>query len=387
MKRCLQILFMVFGLNISIFLPSFAQNSVPQGLIAYYPFNGNANDVSGSGNNGTVVGALLTTDRFGNANNAYSFNGSSDYISINNPANLPLGNSPRTISVWLNPANWAGEWTLTAVAYGSASTSNAFMFGLGQNIIAVQGWVNDVSSPLVYSINQWINAVCTYDGTNVAIYINGNLIGSGTSISWNTVGTEFYIGGRVSLGNSFFDGKLDDIGIWNRVLTNSEIQKLYLEGESGKTIIQNNAKSILITPDLIQSNSTVTGTGNTFIGDNALKNNRDGSYNTAMGFQAGGMSSGTGNVFVGANAGNVTDFQNTSNKLIIANSTTNNPLIYGEFDNSILKINGKLVIQKNNEVPATSNSAGIQGQIAFDDNYLYICVQTNVWKRFALSSW
>ena len=45
------------------------------GLVAYYPFNGNANDESGNGNNGTVNGATLTTDRFGNTNKAYSFNG------------------------------------------------------------------------------------------------------------------------------------------------------------------------------------------------------------------------------------------------------------------------------------------------------------------------
>ena len=379
----------LFGILITSFSATIAQTTIPQGLVAYYPFNGNANDVSGNANNGTIHGATLTTNRFGTANSAYSFNGSSNYISMSSVLNLPLGNSSRTISVWLSPANLAGQWTLTAIAYGSASTSNAYMFGLGQNVIAVQGWVTDFNTPLTYLTNQWINAVCTYDGTNVSIYVNGSLMGSGTNTTWNTIGTEFYLGGRVSLGNSFFDGKLDDIGIWNRALTTNEIQQLYTEGENSNTkvVIHNNAKSILITPDLIQANSTITGSNNTFIGENALKSNRNGNNNTAVGYKAGEMTSGNGNIFLGANSGNNLYFQNTSNKLIIANSETNTPLIYGEFDNGLLKVNGKLLLQKNNGVPASSTSTGIQGQLAFDDEYFYICVQNNIWKRFALGSW
>ncbi|MCF8268263.1 MAG: carboxypeptidase regulatory-like domain-containing protein, partial [Ignavibacteriales bacterium] len=68
-----------------------------QGLVAYYPFNGNANDESGNGNNGTVYGAAMTKDRFGNANKAYSFDGVNDYIKASSNS-LPTG--ARTISVW-----------------------------------------------------------------------------------------------------------------------------------------------------------------------------------------------------------------------------------------------------------------------------------------------
>ncbi len=55
------------------------------GLVAYYPFNGNADDASGNGNHGTVHGATLTEDRFGNPNSAYYFDGIDDEIAINNP--------------------------------------------------------------------------------------------------------------------------------------------------------------------------------------------------------------------------------------------------------------------------------------------------------------
>jgi hypothetical protein len=84
------------------------------GLVAYYPFNGNAEDESGNGNNGTVDGATLTTDRNGNPNNAYDFSNSS--IIVPDAASLDLGGgSGFAISAWVNPRSlktgtndWAG---------------------------------------------------------------------------------------------------------------------------------------------------------------------------------------------------------------------------------------------------------------------------------------
>ena len=73
------------------------------GLVGYWPFNGNANDESGNGNNGTVNGATLTTDRFGNSNSAYSFDGINDYIGTN--LSGITGQNSRTISFWFNSNN------------------------------------------------------------------------------------------------------------------------------------------------------------------------------------------------------------------------------------------------------------------------------------------
>ena len=70
-------------------------------LVAYYPFNGNANDESGNGNNGTNYGATPTIDRFGNANTAYSFNGTSNYIQIPTSTSFQSINSEVTISSWV----------------------------------------------------------------------------------------------------------------------------------------------------------------------------------------------------------------------------------------------------------------------------------------------
>jgi len=208
-------------------IPSYVPTN---GLVGWWPFNGNANDESANTNDGNVNGPMLTNDRFGNSNSAYNFNGSDNYISMSTMNNIPMNNSARTLSVWMNPSTLSNQWTLTAIGYGSPSTNNAFMFGLGNNIISVQGWASDFSTDLTYSVGKWIHTVCTYDGTNINIYVDGVLIGSGTNSSWNTNGTEFYFGGRPSQGNSFFPGQLDDIAIWNRALTQNEISALYLSG-------------------------------------------------------------------------------------------------------------------------------------------------------------
>ena len=81
-------------------LPVFAQSIPTDGLVAWYPFNGNANDESGNGNNGTVNGAVISTDRNGNLNSAYSFD-STQSIS-GSCSSFPSGNNPRTVCFWYN---------------------------------------------------------------------------------------------------------------------------------------------------------------------------------------------------------------------------------------------------------------------------------------------
>ena len=82
--------------NVMAQVPSYVPTN---GLVGYWPFNGNANDESGNGNNGTVNGATLTTDRFGVANKAYNFDGIDDFIDFVN-SSVPTGVSSRTISLW-----------------------------------------------------------------------------------------------------------------------------------------------------------------------------------------------------------------------------------------------------------------------------------------------
>jgi hypothetical protein len=104
------VLALTMGASVFIGGKAFAQvpSFVPtNGLVGWWPFNGNANDESGNGNNGTVNGATLTTDRFGNANSAYFFNGNSSnspYIIANSPINNNTASS-FSFSIWLNKSN------------------------------------------------------------------------------------------------------------------------------------------------------------------------------------------------------------------------------------------------------------------------------------------
>ena len=88
-------------------------------MVTYYPFNGNASDESGNGNDGTVIGATLTADRFGRANSAYSFDGINDYIKAS-ADNLPT--AERTVSLWFF-AKSNGRFVHLAYGGGSCGTS------------------------------------------------------------------------------------------------------------------------------------------------------------------------------------------------------------------------------------------------------------------------
>ncbi|HZF02663.1 MAG TPA: hypothetical protein VE344_12310 [Methylomirabilota bacterium] len=77
-----------------------AQNSLTNGLVAYYPFTGNANDASGNGHNGTVYGATLAPDRFGQSNQAYHFDGSSRIFLGNSTL---ISGSALTLTAWIKP--------------------------------------------------------------------------------------------------------------------------------------------------------------------------------------------------------------------------------------------------------------------------------------------
>jgi hypothetical protein len=217
-------------------VPSYVSTT---GLVGWWPFNGNANDESVNGNNGFVNGPILTTDRFGNSNKAYSFDGVNDNI---NPLqnNLPFGTTARTISVWFQRIGTGG----CLFSYGSANTSNAYMISIGANIISNQGWADDF--PVYPSIdNSWHNLVCTFDGLNSTIYLDNSNLGSNSMTSWNTIAGSFYFGTRVLNDMDFFNGKIDDIAIWNRALSNCEVQQLYMASLTTFTVNAISSSSII----------------------------------------------------------------------------------------------------------------------------------------------
>ena len=211
-----------------------------QGLVAYYPFSGNANDESGNGNNGTIYGAELTTDRFGNTNSAYYFNGNS-LISASNSTSLNTATSQITISSWVNVENIVTSDVQNIVnKMGSASTKDGYTLeinypqsGINDPTFAIYNpivtWIN---SPTPIEINNWAHVVAVYNGSEMKIYFNGTLDKS-TPASGNITNgsTDLGIGARtISSDRNYFHGKLDDVRIYNRALAESEILQLYHEG-------------------------------------------------------------------------------------------------------------------------------------------------------------
>ena len=203
------------------------------GLVGYWPFDGNANDESGNGNNGTVNGATLTTDRNGVANSAYYFSGSGCNTRIDAQVNTSSIQTGLTISIWILRV---GDGCLGPRILEFWPEDNPNGQGMAQ-----WGWENGNNSLYIGSTtsggcyttvpvngnNIWYNIVYTNDGTTGKFYKDGLLISSIPSNGNPTLaGTAAF--GRMNHGGfDAFNGKLDDIGVWNRALTQQEITNIY----------------------------------------------------------------------------------------------------------------------------------------------------------------
>ena len=216
------------------------------GLVAYYPFHGNADDQSGNGYDGTVYGATLTADRFGAPDSAYSFDGIDDYISVDYTGAFQL--TVFTISAWVFP-------TVDL----SAATSPAWVAGRGEDIItdlaACNLLVAHPTSPLANGVSvlyetsgnvdqffdtnlypeldNWTHLVASRaaDGL-LSIYSDGSLIGQWFSTPEPTsnsfqdllIGAYWFVPTpATAVITNFFTGAIDDVAIYNRALTPSEI--------------------------------------------------------------------------------------------------------------------------------------------------------------------
>lgn len=209
----------------------FAQipNYVPtNGLLAFWPFTGNTNDVTANANHLTNNGATLVADRNGVANAAYSFNGSGNYLEKTTPSFMFSPTGTFSVSFWINRPSTTGG---VAMMSGSGTANNfiwLFSGGAANNTFGTNKqqsawiWAN---SP--YAVNQWEHYVCMFINGVMRIYRNGVLEASATYSHTGALSTvlPFYIG--KDIGTSYFNGSIDDVAIWNRSLTNCEIQKMY----------------------------------------------------------------------------------------------------------------------------------------------------------------
>ena len=224
-------LILMSGMGFSQSVPSYVPTN---GLVGWWGFNGNAQDGSGNGNHGAVNGATLTTDRFGNQNSAYDFDGLDDWISITN-SSLVSGNQ-LTVSCWVrySAGNYGyiistGNQNDYTISQDNSTTVNTFVY-------ASSSLPTIIAHNVPNSNNIWRHILMTYDGVALKTYINGTLIAvdnaSGNIYSWQpdhlTFGTyNLYGDPFTSATIQFYNGNIDEIGIWNRALTPQEITNLY----------------------------------------------------------------------------------------------------------------------------------------------------------------
>jgi len=223
-------------------------SSLTNGLVAYYPFNGNANDESGNLHNGTVFGATLTADRFGVPNSAYLFNGISDYITV--PHDPALEPTAFSISLWFKSTTTIWSTIITSdsgigancnhgytVVLNSASPTGKVIFGIDPSPGC--GDASGVASDNPVNDNAWHHVVGIYDSTSTEhIYVDG-VLQADTMVSPYSKGN-----GPISIGTQpipfgkthYFNGAIDDIFIYNRALTPAEIIALYNLPPGGNTL-------------------------------------------------------------------------------------------------------------------------------------------------------
>ena len=271
MKKHLQLI--VIGLVMSI--NAHSQIDLDSGLVAAYSFSGNANDTTGNGFNGTVIGAALTTDRFNCPNKAYHFDEINNYIDLQNILDTVFAGtgSKFSISAWIKPDQIMTDNMIIAKDGDGGCTEDERQFYYRifnenlnfsynvDNLMASNG-MRISGSTLITDTTAWYHTVITYDGTintnngldRVKLYING--VAETTSLvqalpygvtlgdlpsgaAHLGVGNYLDVNGNpCNKDNTNFFGKLDDLLIYDRVLTSADVKALYtIKGDTCSTTV------------------------------------------------------------------------------------------------------------------------------------------------------
>jgi O-glycosyl hydrolase len=209
---------------------------VPSGLVAAYAFSEGSGttvtDLSGNGNTGTISNATWTTT--GKYGNALSFNGTNALVSINDSPSLDLTKG-MTLEAWVNPTAVPPFWSAAIVKEQHSDPANDLSYALytadgGGKPPAVHGLFGSGSGADQYAtgggvlaLNTWTYLAGTYDGTALRLYVNGTLVATRTASGLLTTTSDpLRLGG--DFDKEYFTGVLDEIRVYNRALSQSEIQ-------------------------------------------------------------------------------------------------------------------------------------------------------------------
>ena len=211
-------------------------------LIAYYPFNGNANDESGNGHNATVYNATLANNRFNEPEKAYYFDGDGDYIDL---GDWEMGGE-MSICVWVkysafnnyarvfsfaNGAPGSGSWYYDCISlYNTDYDPHAIFYVVNGSTDAV--W-KSVSQENFFSDTSWTFTTVVMQGATLKLYRDGILVATNTEGQEpnSVTRTDQYLGHQNMSWDQWFNGLIDDLRIYSRALTDDEIALLYNESQ------------------------------------------------------------------------------------------------------------------------------------------------------------
>ena len=252
MKTTRTVLFGILTITVSLAVHVQAQSFLTNGLVAYYPFAGNANDASGNGNHGTLNGTdyQFSPDRFGNLQSAlflnttstYALNLNGTYVVVPRAAGLDFTHD-FTVSLWVNVSDISGA--MLECVFCSANQTGLFNFGsfgylLHPNAVYAAGqddWSAgffEAGGPDVWlppTRNGWWQATIVRSGMNLSFFKNGSVLTNGVVTGVPQNGSTIQFGMSLTPGKDgstyAFVGGIDDVRMYNRALSTNEVQQLY----------------------------------------------------------------------------------------------------------------------------------------------------------------
>ena len=268
------------------------------GLINYYPFSGNANDAVGT-LNGTVNGATLTTDRFGSANSAYSFDGVNDFIGLNESFN---GFTQLTVSAWYKVTGTSSDFQAIVSSDNSGKLVHMQMLTTAPTVNAVYNDGNGailLNAPIAV-LNQWKQVVITAKSGDTRIYENGILLSSSNVTFSNISSADLLRIGSGFMNGRFLIGSIDEVKIYNTALTAAQVQNDYLQSgystQFGNSVLMNGTADYIQPPALL--NGTTQFTIEYWINTSESRSNGSFSQNpTMIGNEIPGASSGEFSIY------------------------------------------------------------------------------------------
>ena len=269
-------------------------------LAAYYPFGDNdAKDASGNNNDGVVEGPVKTVDIQGLPDGAYLFDGIDDKITAQTNQSLDTLGNEFTLSAWVNIDDWFtsdGDTREFAPIFTKGVTSEQFGLFIIDGSIVMPGIGGNVTPQDPIPLDQWILITMTFKDGISELYLNGEFVGTGTGVLPSLNNEELLIGQNDGGDEEFFDGSIDEVRVYSRVLPPGQINYLYTQTEKSLLahypmdngaidLIDSNNGIITGDPDFsVPDRSNESGKAVEFNGDDKIEIVDAGNYDLSQAF-------------------------------------------------------------------------------------------------------